>query len=446
MGKFTSFQIKFVSIVLFVGVVIIIAFLLFMNSMSSVNRDINISKIESKDKIYSYNIYSDFYFNIVKYDEQGENIAQFSQFIPLRTSIGYDFSKEKPELTFKTYDNPVDLQLIANNGNAITKEIDSIKKFSKEYSLISAIQDEYYFKETAKKVKQILEDLYHTNTTLSLDSTNNFYEDIIPTVVSNIYVRVPKLDEINKNLKNLENCQNQDWCSNLIKWTFGEEDVISLEYIMKAKKIDLDDFLKEQNKNVTVTKFTKINNKQVSKFFILTPKSKNEIRSYFIDSNGYVYLLRYKYKNPISLEKYKNDYLKIAFGINFIDTTNFENKYAKVQDSFYIYKDELNKINELDSELVKSNIYEHFELKVNSNVAYNLKLEDVYNVYKNDKNYIETIRNEYSDKVLLKEALENIITISLFGRNISKLKESCNNIECVKKLKTNNWKVENNEQ
>lgn len=463
MRRFTSFQIKLILGIVLAIILIIGAFLFFMNSMSTINRDINITKIESKDKVYTYDVYSDFYFNIVKYNEKGENIAQFSEFIPLKTSIGYDLSKEDPELILKTYDNSNSLQLIANKGTEISKEIDSIKSFSKEYSLISAIQDEYYFKENSKRVKEILENLYDVKTKLSIESVDNFYEDVIPTDIRNLYIKIPKLNEIKANLKSSENCKNEDWCSSIASWEFGESDIVSFEYVTRVKNIDLDDFLGEQDNNVTITKFTKINNKKVSKFFMLIPADKNEIRSFFMDSNGYVYLLRYKYKNPKSLEKYKNDYIKIAFGINFIDATNFENKYAKIQDDFYVFKDELKKVNELDSELIKTGLYEHFGLKVNSTNSDNLKLEDIYDIYKNNVNYIESIRNEYTDKFLIKEALQEkkfLDTLSYVilpihslvyeyfdnKKAISKLKESCNSIECIKELKSNDWKVKKNNE
>ncbi len=445
MGKFTSFQVKLITIIVVISTCLIGLFLFMVKSMTTYNGNINISKIETKDKVYTYDIYSDFYFNIYRYNEKGEKSSYFSQLIPTRASIGYDFSKEKPELIVKNYDNLSELQLTTSNDNELSKQIDIIKKFSKEYSLISAIQDQHYFKENIKKSQEILQDLYNIKIDLPLDYANSFYENEIPTVISNIAIKTPKLNNIPKNLKAFEKCDKAEWCSNLVKWQFGEDDNISFEYVTNIEKMDLDEFLNSQKKNVNIIKITKINNNNISKFFILIPDKINEIRSYFIDNNGYVYLLRYKYKNSTSLEKYQNDFIKIAYGINFIDAKNFENKYAQIQNMMNEYKAKLKEITELNKELSQFNMYEHFKLHSNSD----LKLEEIYSIYQNDKNYMETIQKEYDDKYLLKEAVTGLGSVG--GLNIStifkdkyssKLKELCSDLECVKKLKANNWKEE----
>lgn len=442
MRKLTSFQIKLILIMGAVLIVVIALFLYMLKSMSIVNGAINISKIEAKDKIYTYDIYSDFYFNIAKYDEKGKKIAQFSQLIPTKTSLGYDFSKQNPELILKIYDNSKELQLITNNDTELAKQVDVIKNFSKEYSLISAIQDEHYFKENIKKTQEILQSLYNTKTELALDSLDKFYENSISTVIGNLQIKSPKLNEIGKNLKSFEKCDNKEWCPELVKWSFGEADSISLEYNSKAKEIDLEKFIKDQNKNVTITIMTKISNNKVSKFFTITPNDLNELRTYFMDDNGHVYLLRYEYKNPESLKKYQNDFIKIAYGINFIDVVNFENKYASMHNNLTECRDKLKDMKELDKELAPFNIFEHFNLHSNSN----LKLEEIYSSYQNDKSCMETIQKEYEDKYLLKEAINELKgALSIFNKKEKdslKLKELCSDLDCVKKLKANNWKEE----
>lgn len=476
MRKLTSFQIKLSLIAIAVLIVGIALFLYMLKSMSTVNGDINISKIEAKDKIYTYDINSDFYFNVSRYNENGEKIAQFSQLIPTKTSLGYDFSKENPELILKNYDNSKELQLIANNDTALTNQVDVIKNFSKEYSLISAIQDEHYFKENVKKTQEIVQNLYKTKTELTFDSLDKFYENSISTVIRNLQIRTPKLNEIGKNIKSFEKCDDKEWCSTLVKWSFGENDSISLEYITKVEKIDLDEYLKDQKEDVTITKMTKISNNEVSKFFMITPNKENkrEVRTYFMDDNGHVYLLRYKY-HPNSLKKYQNDFIKIAYGINFIDVTNFENKYAQIHNKLNEFKEKLDEINELDKELSQFSMYEHFKLQ--SNLV--LELEQIYGIYQNDKNYMEIIQKEYNDKYLLKEAIKGLPNslIDIASKSIklvyekpilfvkdkiesknsdsnsyielekdkyyaSKLKELCLDLECVRNLKANNWKVE----
>ncbi len=445
MRKLTSFQIKLIVAIVLLIITIIGLFLFLTKSMTTINSNINITKIEAKDKIYTYDIYSDFYFNVVKYDEKGVKTAQFSQLVPTRTSIGFDFSKEKPELVLKNYDNYIELQLTSKNDNDVSKEIDIVKNFSKEYGFISAIQDEHYFRKNILKTKEIVENLYNVKTDFTF-SIDKFYEDEIPSIISNLYIKTPVLAEISKNLKTFQVCENKEWCPELLKWHFGEDDSISLEYVLKAEKIDLDDYLKELNKNVTITKITKINSNQVSKFFMVTPSDQNELRSYFMDNNGHIYLLRYKYKNPKSLEKYQNDYIKIAFGINFVDVKNFENKYAQIQNNLNKYKEEIKEINELDKELIQFDVYEHFNLKENV-LSENLKLEEVYTLSINE-NFLTLLQNEYDNKLLIKEGMKELnflVPSFIKSKYASKLKELCSDLECVKSLKANNWKVEKND-
>src|SRR5574344_1033632 len=160
MKKLTSFQIKLILAVLIFLIVGIGLFLFMLNSTTTVNGSINITKIETKDKIYTYDIFSDFYYNIAKYDEKGVKVAQFSQLIPIKTSIGFDFSNGKPDLIITPSDNFSEMQLISNNDIKLSREVDIIKKFSKEFSKISAIQDEHYFKENIKNTYKIIENLY----------------------------------------------------------------------------------------------------------------------------------------------------------------------------------------------------------------------------------------------------------------------------------------------
>src|SRR5574344_1825209 len=173
----------------------------------------------------------------------------------------------------------------------------------------------------------------------------------------------------------------------LVKWEFGDEDSISLSYLARAKYIDLDNFIEETSKSATITKITKINNNQITRFFIVKPDYINELKSYYMDNNGYVYLLKYVYKNPKSLEKYQNDYIKISYGLSFVDVLNFENKYAKIEDDLNEYKNTLSDINKLDLKL-KNEFLEHFGLKINPLDYTDLKLEEIFHIYEIDSNYL----------------------------------------------------------
>lgn len=478
MKKFTSFQIKLISIILICLVVGVGLLLIILNSKTTISGNININKIEKKDKIYTYDIFSDFYYNITKYDGKGVKIAQFSQLIPTKTSIGYDFNNLKPELIITSSDSLSEMTLSSNNDNELSKEIDVIKNFSKEFGKISAIQDEHYFQESVKNTNKILNRLYGIQNELTQRTLGNFYENDIVTLVSNLTMKIPKLDEINKNINNFEVCKDKDWCPYLVKWSFGEGDSISLSYLARAEYIDLDKFIEETSKNNTVIKMVKINNNLITRFYIVKPDYSNELKSYYMDNNGYVYLLKYAYKNTTSIDKYLNDYIKISYGVSFVDVLVFENKYASLEDDFNKYKNILSDINNLDLKF-NEDFIEHFGLKKNILDSSSLKLEDIFNIYEKDSNCFDILSKELEHKKLLEEAviaLQNGIVdavskgiqvlyekpIQLISNTLSKdgmyknsiieekkfkyysekLKEICFDINCVKNLKANEWKIE----
>lgn len=444
MKKFTYFQIKLILVLCAILITIIVLFYYKLYSMNINERNVNITGINKADKIYTYSIYSDFYFNIFRFNEKGEKIAYFSQLIPTKSSIGFDFSENEnePKLIVNNYDNLGTVTLTEKNANELSNQIDILKSFSKEYSKITTVQDEKYFKESTERVKNLIKNLYNLEVKPA-DSIDSFYESEIPKIIDNLAIKPLKLENISKNKqkKGVEKC-NKVWCPELLKWQFGENDNITLEYVKKDEKNTFDKFLSEWKKNINIIKITKVNNSGSKNLFILMPDNTNQIMSYFMDDNGYIYVLRYKYKNPESLKKYQNDFIKIAYGINFKDGENFENNYVKFQNKLNETKENLEKINQLDNELVKFDIYTYYNLSKNSNLAKNMSLEDIFTIYQNDNNFITTIEKEYHDKLLINEAIKKIPDLTTFFilSKAKEVKEKCPDLECIKNLKVNNWK------
>ena len=101
MRRLNKLQLK----LLFSGIIAIIIIiggtLYYLKAMTTINADININKMAEKDKLYSYTVYSDFYFHVEAYDDDGKINSNFSQIISTETDIGYDFSKKKSSSNIK---------------------------------------------------------------------------------------------------------------------------------------------------------------------------------------------------------------------------------------------------------------------------------------------------------------------------------------------------------
>ena len=332
MKRFNKLQRQLLFFGLLAIVILISSTLYYMKAMTTTNADININKIVKKDRMYSYTVYSDFYYHIEKYNEDGESIANFSQIIPTETDLGYDFSKPEPDFILESRKRTGVMQLLDNEGVEESKLIDFMMGFSKEYSKIVAVQNQHYYDEVAKNTQEILKNLYHTKQAIKVKKIDDFYENIIQTPIENLTVRPYKLENIPANLSSFKHCSDE-WCANLIEWRFGQNDRIYLQYFDKVNSINLDDYLHSNQRNCTIVKTIKTINDKTKKYFFKVYNKENAIDSYMMDENGYIYLLKYRAQNRLSYDKYLFDYLKIAFGIYFNDTKNFNNTFAKKQDA-----------------------------------------------------------------------------------------------------------------
>lgn len=436
--KLSKSQIKIIISFIILTIVILIGLYFYFNSMTLQKGNLNINKIEKKDKLYTYDVYSDFYFNVESYNEKAEKKEFFSKLIPTKTSIGFDLSKNPVELNLKNEDLNSDIVLSDSKDNEkLSKIIEYLNNFSKEYSEIVALQDISYLEKSKEFADKIIKDLYNENIDTKHLSFEKYFENKIDTPIKNIELKPFKLENINKNLRNTDFCQRQ-WCKDIAIWTFGDDDKITLEYITQVEQTNSEKTLNDFSKDSIVVKTTKVNNNIVSKYYFIRPNNEKEIRSYFIDENGYVYLLRYSFKNIQSLNKYINDYLKIAFGIRFIDVNNFKNEFAKIEEELRNYKNFLDEKLKKDE---KNQLLKHFDIN-NS-----LEFKDIYEV--REKIGLES---EKSNIDLIFEAIDNIKfkkyglnTLITQNQKVEKIKEKCSTIDCLKELKQNNWEIKDDE-
>jgi len=434
MKKLTKFQIKTIIISLFIGIASIVFGLYYLKSMTIKSSALNINKMIKKDKIYSYSIFSDFYYHITKYNETGDKISDFSKLIPIETSIGYDFSADKPKTVLTSRKIGKDMQLGDINGNKSSKVIDILEVFAKEYGKIITVQDQYYFNQSAKITTDILGKLYDNQNKIEPKSISNYYENKIVTPISNLKLKPYKLDKITKNLKKFTYCPPEKWEPNIAEWQFGEKDRIYLQYLEDFKSSDLEDYLdKTEKKNLTIIKITKTNNNKVKKFFFKYKKLENKIESFFMDSNGHIYILIFKANNPQSLNKYLHDYLKIAFGVYFEDTQNFSSDYIKKFKEIKNYLDEYKKIVNKEHEIHDDKLFYNYKLPevyILTSKVLDLNLDEFlkhYNEYPN-KEIIENEKKIFKQRLFLQCVKKKTSKLFYFG---DKLMEKCSDLDCA---------------
>ncbi len=447
--KLTIFQIKSLLLAFVLCIIIVTISLYYFKSMGTKNMALNINKMSKQDKIYSYSVYSDFFYRISKYDNEGEKVDEFAKIVPLETSIGYDLKEEIPKIKFSTrkYDEKA-MHLTDKSGAEVRSINKTLDKFSKKYSEMIVVQDQDYFNEASKSTQAMIKELYgNSNIKIPTKSIDEYYEKEIILPISNLEVKPYKLKEILKNKKSFKQTTKDKWYPNLIEWKFGEEDRIYLQYLGKAEKTNLDEYIKKRIdrklvKNKIVIKTTKINKKKIRKFFFEIDDSKNKITSYSMDTNGYIYLLIFKANNTKSFDKYLFDYLKIAFGISFKDSMNFNNKYAedfdKIQKAFNMYKKLINYQIKIDKNLEKKGLLKHFSLiksYVPSNVVLDAQLEEYKEYFKEYPNKDSIIENIVEKEMIL--CVDKKMS-GLFYDGKS-LEKSCKNIKCVKKLVNENY-------
>jgi len=405
--------------------------LYYLKSMKVEYGSININKMIKKDKIYSYSVFNDFYFHVKSFDKDGKMISDYSQIVPTETDIGYDFEKKPIELTMKSRKRDGNIYLIDKKSAKNHKLIDYLVDFSKEYGRLVAMQDQHYFDEAYNNTQNIVKRLYGKDAELHHVNIDEFYEKKISLPVQNISFKPFKIDTILSNLKEYNVCKEK-WCPNLVEWKFGDDDRIYFQYLTRVQSIDLDEYLHNNKpKDCSIIKTTKVVNNKIQKYFFRKYNNKNEIESFFMDNNGYVYILKYRSKSLKSYQHYLQDYLKIAFGISFQDVKNFRNTFVAEQkgivSEYQSFRNEENRLNEI---LEDYGLLKHFHLTKyidDKNIPWDIKL----------KNYLSN-KKQLHDNIVIKQLIEKAndrkykCSSAFFGK--CHLKEMCNNIQCVKEI------------
>jgi cytochrome c553 len=332
MKSIVSLQKKLIIFFVLVALVLAGAGYFYLNAMKTTEGNLNITKIKKVNKLYSYDVYSDFYFRIIKYDENGENVAEYSELQPIKTSIGYNLEKNnsKPILQ-STLDKKTCLS--ENNANDLKKYTRMMREFEETFGKIVATQDKEYFESSYKSTQEILKSLYNIELKTQ-SSVDEYYNEIKDLPIANMRMKYYKLDKIPKNQREeVKVAPNKkgEWQPNIVEWNFGEHDKIYLRYLMKWENSDLEDFINKTAKNKTVIKLVKMNSNKLQTMYFMKYNNQNKLDTLFMDANGYVYILTFEATNPASFEKYISDYLKIVYGIYFEDIQNFENWFANEQ-------------------------------------------------------------------------------------------------------------------
>jgi cytochrome c553 len=318
--------------------------------MKTVEGNLNINKIKMVNKLYSYDVYSDFYFSIKKQNEDGNSTTVYSELQPLKTEIGYEISKDRAKLTLNSNDNGQKMILSENDSSKYKLEIELMRQFEKVFGQIVAIQDNDYIDKSFNHTKKALDKLYGDDNNISLETVGDFYTEIKNLPIANMRVKYLKLDKIPKNQRGevkIAPNQKGKWQPNILEWNFGESDKIYLRYFTTG---DLKSFLDQK----TIVDLIKINENKIQNMFLLIDKNKNTVETYFEDSTGHSYVLTFKASNQGSLKKYMTDYLKIAYGIYFVDMVGFDNWFAKEQS-------EKTKVSNLYISFISKHIYSEFD-------------------------------------------------------------------------------------
>jgi len=408
LSKFNTLKLKIYLIISFLVIVGVSlgVFWFYANKMSTKKGSINVTKMVTINKIYSYSVFGDFYYRAIEYDNKGKKSGEYSSLIPIRVNIGYDFSNNPPEQIFRT--EYAGEPMIPTDSDKNSPELENFVKilddFAKTYGELVVSQDNYYFNEAQKAASNIVS-IMHDNVTYELKplDTNMLYESEQKVPIDNLIIKPYKLNYINANLKDFIVCEEQ-WCPNLATWIFNDNDRIYLQYLKQASTINLSDYINELSfkgsfKDSIVIKTVKPAQDKVEPIFLVVDLPHNKIESYVMDNNGYIYIVILSTQNKNSLFNSLEDYLKIVYGINFKPVQNFENNFVHTQEEYEnivksifsslivlnsIIMDNDNRLQPLIlSELEKE--YAHFNFLNNYFEKYKYELiEDLYNLDMNE--------------------------------------------------------------
>lgn len=466
-----SLTLKFKIILIFFILIVVtsIGGYWYLTKMNVVSGNLNINKTKPIDKLCNYNVYSDFYYRINNY----KNNTSYAELTPMRTTICYDLKANKVELQ-----NRVDAQsniiLDDTNGNNIEKKISLLENFRKSYSEIVATQDKDYFQKSYETAKKTLDSLYGIDTVSveAVDPQKNYYTKLNNLPIENMVVE-------HFNLKHISLSPNQmiktdKWKPNIIEWNFGEKDRIYLQYLKKYSNHDLDEFINDTyaTSDKTIIRLTKFNRNTLSKMFLIFDDDQKKIKTLFMDNNGYIYILVMQVSNKKAFESYFNDYMRIAYGIYFIEKDGLDTSYIQEQKRAISYYKQYHK---LSKELIKSykvledykcvNVLENYKetknitqkmrtLNKEINLMENLKFDKRYAKFKQlNGDYpcnviCDTIKKDIQNIELLTEGIQEFKPLTAlfsdkYQQGANELRKKCRgNIECIQRLKNKDW--ENN--
>lgn len=470
-SKFNPFQIKVIIAFILLALLMIGGGGYYLNAMSVLNGGLNINKIEDIDKIYGYSVYSDFYFRITKYDNEGNKYAEYSRLIPIKTKVGLDFQSNNIKTTINSSPNNENYMDLSSSKNDVGKVFEIIKDFAPTYGDIVSAQDTDYFTKSFEKISATYTRLYDQELDISPELIKNYYEKKDQIAIPNLNVRYLALE----NRYDFKMLQTEDWAPNIAEWTFADNNRVYLQYVTELKDIDLDDYDQSitqemGTENAVIIRTISINPGEIKKLFIKIKMSDYRIETMFHDDHGYLYGLFFQAKNKKALTSYMSDYLKIAFGIYFKNVNEFNTHFIKQHEAAEIAYDNcikiLKDIEGFDKAFDEGRVmYEHFNIRDDTEeIIKSLtsskfdkrmeKIKEIYGAYPS-KAAIEMINKELNEKVLIKDAVENIKVPtenswydsmkSMVGFNKDKevvyIIESCKTLECLQKLKDNKWVI-----
>jgi len=472
----------YISLVIVVSIPLAAFAVYYYFSAMSVNQGaLNINKISEQNRVYTYSVFSDFYFRATRYDQNGNRIAVFAEVAPTEVAIGYDFRNDKPLLRDMGSGNR--MIMLEENSKEIGL-VNTLRAFSSVYAELVATQDQHYFDKAFERIETINQDVFGGQLNLpTTPKTTDSYEELMHLPVANLKAQPFKLNNISPNLRVPPIVAPVDeWHPNLIEYRFGESDRIFLQYLTRFTKTNIEEFFDEARENSTLVRAIGYHNNQpINLTFRISEDTSNQIDAYFMDVNGYVYLLRYIAQHQASFDRYLPDFLKIAFSVNFVDVQGFENWFATEQlerEKHYAnYVQRFLAIQQFDNRLTNirgKNLLAHFGL---SPIGYDLveyrprvssknwwftskreqqslvRFEEAFSDFRQQFGFYPNgseLRQEHELKSFLslvrsQQIIDNREDTRFFRAQRKYIEEVCSTIECVRNLEANGWEIHKEE-
>lgn len=316
------------------------------SAMSTKAGNINIAKIKNSNRIYSYSVFADFYFRQMSFDAQGEKLSEYAELIPVSTNVGYDFDAGEPEFILRgeTTGKQMVVDEISNTKGWTLDErrfIDTIRKFSREYGILVASQDQDVLDNARELTQKIQNDLFGAASDVPRKVTTDFLEDkqqlaTSTLAIDNLTFEVFNLDYIPQRLQSFESCEKGTWCKNIWLAKFNERDAIYFQYLDQYRYANIDELVgrgieEREFKDSLVVRTVRPSGASVAPVFFVTDLKKNKISSWYLDPNGYAYILVFHAANQQALTDGLADFLKIAYGVKFVPLKKFNNQFATEQ-------------------------------------------------------------------------------------------------------------------